>query len=165
MKSLAQSLRLLALITSILMWHGPAPGFTSDLTSVDEMFEMSLEELLDVEVSIATRFPMASEGAPAIVSVVTAGEIRNMGARNIIDIPRTVPGFDLTYIIPNAHHQGSVRGINPGKYENSIVILMNGHTLGAGKFTGSAGYFFDVIPVDNIKKIEIIRGPGYGWSP
>ncbi|MCP4690658.1 MAG: TonB-dependent receptor plug domain-containing protein, partial [Desulfobacterales bacterium] len=39
-------------------------------------------------------------------------------------------------------------------------ILMNGHTLGAGKYTGSAGYFFDVIPVDNIRRIEIIRGPG-----
>ncbi len=152
--------RICIVMAMAFLLCSPVTLFASEPKTVDEMLEMPFEELMDIEVSIATRFPMASEEAPAIVSAVTADEIRNMGARNIIDILRTVPGFDLTYVISNPHHQGSVRGINPGARENSVVILMNGHTFGAGSYSGGAGYFFDAIPIDNIEKIEIIRGPG-----
>ncbi|MCP4694448.1 MAG: TonB-dependent receptor plug domain-containing protein, partial [Desulfobacterales bacterium] len=155
-----ESTRVLVLITSALFLSVPAGILASEPKTVDEMFEVPFEELMELEVSVATRFPMASEEAPAIVSVITAEEIRNMGARDMIDILRTVPGFDLVHMIQRPIHQGVVRGISPGSFDNSIVILMNGHALGAGSYDGSPGYFFDSIPVDNIEKIEIIRGPG-----
>ncbi len=151
------------IIVSILMiflLFEPERLFAAEPESWDEMYEMSVEELLAIEVSIATRFPMASNEAPSIISVVTAVEIRNMGAENIIDILRTVPGFDLTHMIQRDNHQGSVRGMNPKTLKNSVVFLVNGHRFGAGCYTGGPGFFFDVIPIDNIKKIEIIRGPG-----
>ncbi|MCP4691863.1 MAG: TonB-dependent receptor [Desulfobacterales bacterium] len=160
MRSLKKSFTVLSLIAFVLFLNGPRPGFGEEVKRVDEMFDMSLEELLDVKVSIATKFPMASEEAPAIVSVVTAEEIRNMGARNIIDILRTVPGFDLTHLIQRANHQGTVRAVSTGTLDNTLVLLVNGHTFGAGTYSGGPGFFFDVIPIDNIRKIEIIRGPG-----
>ncbi|MCP4693282.1 MAG: TonB-dependent receptor plug domain-containing protein, partial [Desulfobacterales bacterium] len=152
--------RALPWIAIFFLLCNPATIFASEPKTVDEMFEVSFEELMELEVSVATRFSMASEETPAIVSVVTAEEIRNMGARDMIDILRMVPGFDLVHMIQRPIHQGVVRGISPGNFDNSIVILMNGHALGAGSYGGSPGYFFDSIPVANIEKIEIIRGPG-----
>ncbi|MCP4686723.1 MAG: TonB-dependent receptor, partial [Desulfobacterales bacterium] len=160
MKCLRERQRVFLLMAMIFLLCNSAAIFASEPKSVDEMLEMSFEELMDIQVSIATRFPMASNEAPAIVSVITEKEIENMGARNIVDILRTIPGFDLTYIIQRTYHRGTVRGINPGKFKNTVVMLVNGHTFGAGSYTGGPGFFFDVIPVDNIRKIEIIRGPG-----
>ncbi len=160
MKCEKAQLFIVVSIVMISLLFEPERLFAAAPESWDEMYEMSVEELLAIEVSIATRFPMASKEAPAIISVVTAAEIRNMGAENIIDILRTIPGFDLTHIVQRAYHQGGVRGINPKTYANLVVILVNGHRFGAGCYTGGPGFFFDVIPINNIKKIEIIRGPG-----
>ncbi len=160
MKRVKCRLFIVVSIVMIFLLLEPERPFAKARKSMDEMYEMSFEELLAIEVSIATRFPMASNEAPAIISVVTAAEIRNMGAENIIDILRTIPGFDLTHVVQRAYHQGGVRGIKPKTYANFAVILVNGHRFGAGGYTGGPGFFFDVIPIEIIKKIEIRRGEG-----
>jgi outer membrane receptor for ferrienterochelin and colicin len=50
--------------------------------TVAELNELSLEQLLDLEVSVATKKPQKMSEAPAIVKVITREEIESMGARS-----------------------------------------------------------------------------------
>jgi outer membrane receptor for ferrienterochelin and colicin len=52
----------------------------------EELFEMTIEELMDVEVSVASRKGLTVRQAPGIVTVITRDQIQKSGARDLIDI-------------------------------------------------------------------------------
>jgi iron complex outermembrane receptor protein len=119
------------------------------------------EELLllsETFVKIATKTPKKLSKAPAIVTIITAEEIKNMGARTWIDVLETVPGFENT----RGHHGNQiigVRGVAADK-ANKIKVMIDGHSI-SEPLGGSAFHFnFSEMPVDFIQRIEIARGPG-----
>src|SRR5258706_15276835 len=57
--------------------------------------EMSLEDLMKVEVTVASRKALTTRESPGIVTLITEEEIRNSGAQDLMDILRMVPGFDF----------------------------------------------------------------------
>jgi len=123
-----------------------------------------IQEESEVFVTVATKTKMKAQYAPSIVTVITSEQIRNLGARNIIDILRTVPGFDFGHYGVYQMHTTSVRGISSVGTEK-LKIMINGHSL--QPFWGDLDLHFDMLPLTGIKKIEIIRGPGsalYGTS-
>jgi len=127
-------------------------------SETEELFDLPLESLLNMDISLATKTEMTLEEAPSIVSVITADEIKNMGARNIADVLRTVPGFDLTHYVILPMHGLNVRGQGSSQDNNKINFMLNGHSMQA--VWSSAFAHFDTIPLANINRIEIIRGPG-----
>lgn len=68
-----------------------AGGNGPDLTG------LSIEQLMNVEVSSASRFPQKTVQAPASVTVITAADIRDYGYRTLADILRSVSGTYVTY--------------------------------------------------------------------
>lgn len=120
----------------------------------------SEDELLlwgNSKVFTATKFSIPLRMVPAIVTIITEDEIRYSGARDLFDVLNTVPGLavHMNWI---GVKTVEVRGINTHNTEK-LLILMNGHRLNA-PFFGSATRAYDDLPVDNIKRIEVIRGPG-----
>jgi iron complex outermembrane receptor protein len=107
-------------------------------------------------VTIATRHETVIAKAPAIITVITAEEIKNAGYRTLLEILKTVPGFE---ILKNGH-DGSimpvVRGLKAG---NRVLIMFDGHQVN-NPLDGDSFSNFDDFPVEGIKRIEIIRGPG-----
>lgn len=67
---------------------------TSDETPEQEETLEVLETVWAEETSIASRVTTTVEEAPAIVTVITAKQIRDMGARTLNDVLKIVPGFD-----------------------------------------------------------------------
>ena len=116
--------------------------------------ESQLKEL----VVSTTRTAMRASQSPAVVTVVTAEEIQTRGLADLAAILRTVPGFydvhDLT-----THNLG-VRGINGGLRAagNVIKVMIDGVAV---DFRPTTGNFFgpELIPVEAIARVEIIRGP------
>ena len=108
------------------------------------------------EVTIATRHETKISKAPSIVTVITAEEIKNLGYRTFVEILRTIPGFEILKSGDTGVVVPAVRGITSS---NKVRLILNGHFVNS-PFTGSAFGRFDDFPVENIKKIEIIRGPG-----
>jgi outer membrane cobalamin receptor len=128
----------------------------------EELFEMSLEELMEVEVSVASRKEVSQRESPGIVTVITRDQIQKSGARDLIDILRLVPGFDVGFDTSGAYGV-AIRGIwaNEGK----VLVLMDGVPLNDEMY--STFQYGHHIPVDIIERIEIMRGPGsvmYGES-
>jgi outer membrane receptor for ferrienterochelin and colicin len=117
--------------------------------------EMSLEELMNVKVSIASGKEVDIRSAPGIVSVITEEEIKALGARDFIDILNQIPGFQFGVDVIGVVGVG-VRGI--WGHEGKILLLWNGHEM--NELLYSTLQFGNHFPVNLIKKIEIIRGPG-----
>jgi outer membrane receptor for ferrienterochelin and colicin len=131
---------------------------TFERTTIETLMGMSLEELIEVEITVATLTPQSVRKAPAIASVITAREIRNMGARNLTDVLKMVPGFGISKS-EGPEYMLEVRGIRT-LHSEKVLVMMNGHPLNRN-FLGSAmRYHFNDLPVENIKQVEIIRGPG-----
>lgn len=142
------ALALICLLTSV-----PASSQQPDLT------EKSLEELMNITVSTASKREQAASEAPASVSVITADEIRKYGYRTLADILRSVRSFYVGYD-RNYSYMG-FRGFSwPGDYNTRILLLLDGHRLNDNYYDqGMIGTEFPV-DVDLIEKIEVIRGPG-----
>jgi len=146
---------IIILILSIL--HSTA--FAQKLA---ELKTETAEELLlffeEEELVIATRSSIPVRKAPAIATVVTAREIRDMGARNILDVLKTVPGFGIS-INEFSIRMLEVRGIRTQMSEK-VLFMIDSHRINL-HWNGSALYYiYNAIPIESIKRIEIIRGPG-----
>jgi iron complex outermembrane receptor protein len=123
--------------------------------------ELSLEKLLDITISIAAGKAQTLEEAPGIATVVTDKEIRRMGAGTLVEVLQTVPGFEVLIDSRGRGRivvRGIVAGAAGGSSEN-VLILFNGYRLNEEINGGATGVNLD-IPVENLKRVEIIRGPG-----
>src|SRR5688572_12163577 len=123
--------------------------------------ESDLQKMLNKNVSVSAQ-NLTTREIPGIISLVTSEEIQNSGARDMIDVLRLVPGFDVSQDLQFVMGL-SLRGnwANEGK----VLILMDGQPFNELLYQSVAlGNRFSV---DAIERIEIIRGPGsarYGGS-
>lgn len=113
----------------------------------------------------ATKRPTSLRKAPAIATIITADEIRNMGANNIMDVLKMAPGLGIS-INESGVLMLEVRGVRTAINEK-VLVMIDGHSLNRN-FDGSALYnVAGLLPVENIKQVEVVRGPGsalYGTS-
>jgi iron complex outermembrane receptor protein len=120
------------------------------------------EELLlfyeEKDLYVAAKRQLPLKKSPAIATIITAEEIKNMGARNLMDALKTLPTIGVS-IDEFGRHMVEVRGIRTTTSEK-ILLMIDGHRLNES-YTGSAfANLFHDLPVENIKQIEIIKGPG-----
>jgi len=114
----------------------------------------SLDETLNVRTAVASRLDFSAREAPGIVTVITRAEIINSGARNLADALRLAPGLDLGVDVESTLGVG-IRG--NWAYEGKVLLIVDGQRYNE-PFFGTAQ--IARIPVEQIEKIEVIRGPG-----
>lgn len=124
--------------------------------------ELTDEELAafyddDESVSIATGTSKPLHRAPAVASVITADDIRRMGARTLDEALETVPGLHVSRSFNRLNSLYSIRGIHTGN-NPQVQLLLNGSQI-VETTTGGRPPTFSM-SVANIKRIEVIRGPG-----
>ena len=147
------SLCLIALLS--LFGSAPICSAQGGISDEDDALA-ALELLLEEEVTIASLTTQKLSDAPAIVTVITAQQIRDMGARTITDVLEIIPGVE-TLIQEYGYTEFVIRG---GRLESQRVkFLINGHSMNPPR-TGQPAIFLDDLTVENIERIEIIRGPG-----
>ncbi|HET9236517.1 MAG TPA: TonB-dependent receptor plug domain-containing protein [Oligoflexus sp.] len=118
--------------------------------------ELSLSDLLNLKVSVATRKDMHIRETPGIVTVITREQMLDMGARDVVDVLlRMVPGYGVVTEIEGGQLL-SIRGIN--SVEGKFLVMVDGLDINEEKFgiTQFARHF----PVNTLDRIEIVRGPG-----
>ncbi|MBN2487050.1 MAG: TonB-dependent receptor [Bacteroidales bacterium] len=131
-----------------------------------ELPKLTIEELLNIKVVTASKSHENISHAAAVISVITAEDIKMYASRDLADIlDRAASTFMYgSYYLPN--NMVTIRGEVTPHYCTHILILINGRPLRSSK----EGYYLPVLrafPVEAIEKIEIIRGPGsalYGSS-
>ncbi len=141
-------------LLSIFLAAGTAHAAPSGELDFFNFERASLEDILNLKTSVASRLESPSRQAPGIITVITRDEIINSGARNLIDVLRLVPGLDFGVDVESSLGIG-VRG-NWG-IEGKVLVLVDGQTDNE-PFFGTAQ--LARIPVEQIEKIEVVRGPG-----
>jgi outer membrane receptor for ferrienterochelin and colicin len=132
-----------------------APAGADDITDIQDITEVSLEDLLKTDVDVASKVPQTYREVPGVITVVTREEIMDSGARDLADVLMLVPGFSLGVDVEAVVGIG-VRG-NWG-HEGKVLLLVDGQQMNETLYsTNQLGNHF---PVDQIERIEIIRGPG-----
>ena len=130
-------------------------SFAQDEESgLEEMFAIFTEEEIVVS---ALKKPRTVLKSPAIMSVITAKQIKQMGFRTLADVLDTVPGFHIS-MDETGEREIAVRGILDNNSQK-IRVLIDGHSVN-DPWRGGAMWNFDDLVVENIKRIEVIRGPG-----
>jgi iron complex outermembrane receptor protein len=131
----------------------------SSPTSAAEGIDTGLADFLNSNVVSATRTSQSLREAPAIIDVLTDRDLKERQCASVAEALRTVPGFSLLYDYTTWN--AGVRGINGGLRGGSRIIkvmINNQPTALRTDATNVLGP--ELIPVDLIKRIEIIRGPG-----
>jgi len=135
----------------IVSAHSP-----SALANIDELRELSLEELM--KVTIVTGVQQSLSKAPGVVSVITAKDIREMGARDLDEVLETVPGLHVSRETQGYRPIYTMRGIYSGR-NPEVLMLINGIPI-TTLYTGNRGFVWGRMPINMISRIEVIRGPG-----
>ncbi|MGD9641682.1 MAG: TonB-dependent receptor plug domain-containing protein [Elusimicrobiales bacterium] len=144
-------LPLIALLALLPAAALASPGGELDFFDFERA---SLDETLNVRTAVASRLDFPAREAPGIVTVITRAEIINAGARNLADALRLAPGLDLGVDVESTLGVG-IRG--NWAYEGKVLLVVDGQRYNE-PFFGTAQ--IGRIPVEQIEKIEIIRGPG-----
>ncbi len=131
------------------------PNVTQISGGYHDVFTLMDQQL----VSIASKTEEEVSKAPSIITVITAKEIENMGARTLTDALRIIPGFDIVKGKSFGTVRYSARGMQNSGSNSKIKALVNNHPLNMPLF-GATALFFDDFPLKHVKKIEVIRGPG-----
>ncbi|MCP4219219.1 MAG: TonB-dependent receptor [bacterium] len=122
---------------------------------IEDIVEMSLEDLLNVEVVTASRKAQKISDAPATVISISANQIKKNGWRDLKDLFRALPGVDLSYDTTGEVRTLVVmRGI-PGNQK--IAILQDGRRY--SPTTGERFVYGHNIPLIFYKRVEIVYGP------
>ncbi len=149
-----------------------AQNFNGDekLITEDSIFNMSLDSLVNLnqsnlptelellvnsKISVSSKKPLSSRNSPSVVTVISDDEIERMGARELMDVLRMVPGFDFGIDVQGVVGIG-VRG--NWAHEGKILLMVDGQEM--NELTFSTLQLGNNYLPDNIKRIEIIRGPG-----
>ena len=145
-----------------------------DVFAAEQEQDAALEDVLflDMDTDIATKSKLKVSESPAIVTVITASQIREMGARTLHDVLNTIPG--MYFSLPGSDLMGTaradyIRGLYYNHTQSSpIKLLINGTSL-VDAYQDSWGTFnqYGTMAVHMIERIEVIRGPGsvvYGGS-
>jgi iron complex outermembrane receptor protein len=110
-------------------------------------------------VSIATGTVQSLQRAPAVASVITAEDIASMGAQNLDEVLESVPGLHVSRASVRYAPIYILRGITGGQTNPQTLILQNGIPV-TTLFNGDRGSAWIDVPVENIARVEVIRGPG-----
>ena len=149
-------LRVLAgYVSLLLMLTSPAQA-QAEQKAVD-LANQSLEELMNVKVVSVSKTEEEMSRTAAAIFVITQEDIRRSGATNIPDLLRMVPGMDVAQIDANTWAI-SARGFN-ARFGNKLFVMVDGRSIYTPSFGGVYWEALD-IPLEDIERIEVIRGPG-----
>lgn len=125
-----------------------------------DMFELSLEELMNIEIVTAGKTDQKISDVPASIVVITREDIETYGYNKIDDLIADIPGFYSTGV--SNFYGGTnygVRGFSsPGSAFNNVMILVNGVNQ-MQDFSNSYSTDRITVPIQSIDRVEVVRGP------
>ncbi len=135
-------------------------GDTFGQTSVPSVFDMTLDELLNLKVTVASLRDEIVRDAPAVITIVTRAEIEALGARNLMDIINRLPSMQVVGHAGFYGNKTQIRAQPNSSQDRHTLILLNGRPVRENINGGNNAYFYLGFPISAIESIEIIRGPG-----
>ena len=123
----------------------------------EELKRLSVEQLMQIDVTTATRRAEPVLGTAAAVTVITGEQIHRSGVTTVADALRLANGVHVARF-NNGTWRTTARGFN-GDSPNKLLVMVDGRTVYSPLFTGVFWNVVDYV-LDDTDRIEVIRGPG-----
>ncbi|MEZ5066347.1 MAG: TonB-dependent receptor [bacterium] len=148
--------RTLAMVLGAVVCCTPA-GAPAESNGLSDLAELSLEDLLRVEVVSVSKKEEAYFDTAAATYVLTSEDIARSGATSLPEALRAVPGLQVARV-SSSDWAIAARGFN-GVWSNKLLVMVDGRTVFSPLFSQ---VFWDAqeLPLDQIERIEVVRGPG-----
>ena len=157
MRKLVRVIALAFVVFALMAWGNGSSKSAYAESSQSDLTELSLEELMNLTVTLVSRKPQKISQAAAAIFVITQDDIRRSGVTTIPDALRMAPGLFVGRIDANKWSI-SARGFN-GRFSNKLLVLMDGRSVYTPLFSGVNWDVQDTM-LEDVERIEVIRGPG-----
>ncbi len=154
MRPLATTLYLGLAIVAATATASPAQAQSPTAVPVENV---SLEDLMNLEVTSVSRREQPLSQAPSAIYVISREDIRRSGVTTLPEALRLVPGLQVARIDGNKWAISS-RGFN-NRFANKMLVVIDGRSVYTPLFSGVYWDLQDTL-LEDIERIEIIRGPG-----
>jgi len=124
---------------------------------LEELKQLSIEELADTDVTSAQRRIERLADVAAAVTVITGEDLRRMGVMNLAQAMRLAGHLHVSQI-SGPQYGISARGFSIST-ANKMLVLIDGRTVYSPVFAGVFWETQDVV-LQDVERIEITRGPG-----
>src|SRR5262245_36293392 len=118
--------------------------------------DLSIQDLLNIEVTSVSRKAQEVNKTAAAIYVITQDDIRRSGATTIPDVLRLAPGLSISELSANTWSV-TARGFG-GVHANKLLVLIDGRSIYT-PLNGGVNWDMQLLPLDSIQQIEVIRGP------
>ncbi|MDA3780791.1 MAG: TonB-dependent receptor [Bacteroidales bacterium] len=152
------SVKILYLLFLLLISSYTLYSQISDSSKTYDLFEMSLDDLMNIDIVSATGQNQSINDAPSIISVITSKQIQKKAYRSVAEAVNSIAGIDIItdHYMPNL----GIRGVNSGvrTYSRLIKVMVDGQNV---SFRSNSDNILSqsLIPIEAVDKIEVIRGP------
>jgi iron complex outermembrane recepter protein len=138
-------------------WTSAAGPASAQTPNVD-VYELSIEDLMNSEVTSVSLRPEPLARAPAAIDVITAEAIQRSGAQSLPEILRLARNLEVAQIDAQ-RYAISARGFNSYEASNKLLVLIDGRSVYTPLYSG---VFWDQqhVLLDDIERIEVVSGPG-----
>ncbi len=123
---------------------------------ISNLLDLSLEELMQLSVTSASRSVQKITEAPSTITVITKDMIRNRGYEDIGDVLRDLPGVELQHMNGYFGTVFAQRGMI-GDENKRTVLMVNG--VSDNQLWGREVFTGQLLPLHNVERIEVIWGP------
>ena len=144
------------IVTVFIACNSLASAAGSD-ADAESLFEMSLEDLLDVTIYSASRYEQKVSEAIVPISIVTSEDIHNSGATSIPEILQYVAGVDV-YKVDRSRYLVGVHGMQSLLSDRTLVLIDGRNAL--NPLLGAPDWLSLPVMMEDIERIEVVRGPG-----
>src|SRR2546421_5354431 len=157
-------MRTVAAVTAMVFTLGlvslARPGFAQQphsSASAEALKQLSIEQLMNLEVPSVWRRPERWAQAPSAIQVIPKADIRRSGASSLPEALRLASNLQVAQV-DSRQWAISARGFN-STTANKLLVLIDGRTVYTPLYSG---VFWDVqeLPLADIDRIEVISGPG-----
>src|SRR6202012_1802911 len=124
----------IGIIVCVVVFGGFALPAALSQDSPPDLTKLQIEDLMNIDVTSASKKEQKLSRVPAAIFVITKEEIRRSGATNIPDLLRMVPGLDVAQVTANTWAI-SARGFN-NQYSNTLLVLIDGRSVFTPVFSG-----------------------------
>lgn len=130
---------------------------TPELPFLHELKKLSVEELMNIEVTSVSKRPERLIDAASAIQVITREDIQRSAATTVPEALRLSSNLQVTQL-NSRHWIISSRGFN-NIFANKLLVMIDGRTVYSPLF---AGVFWDAqnVVLEDVDRIEIISGPG-----
>lgn len=121
-----------------------------------DSYDLSLEELMSVEVESSTKSSVKIQRAPSVIRVYTKKDFDRFNFIDLNDVLNSIPGTQVQQYRA-AHQLVWIRGVQ-ARYNNKVLLLIDGVPM-RDSYYGNFN-IDEMIPIELIEKVEVINGPG-----